>query len=821
MDDASDKFVPLTLDEIAAAPAAAAPTPDDDELVSPVPPDAPEPPQTHPALGPPTVAFVYRDANGATLQLICRFDPPGQRKQIVPCTLWRDVLGLRWRWRGLPAPRPLYGLDRLTARPDAPVIVCEGEKAAEAATRIFPCSVVVTSCGGANAARQTDWRPLAGRGVLIWPDADEPGARYARDVANILSAIGCNVSTIDAMALAAICPASSARRDPVTGWDAADAADEWEDVDSLRQAAHGLTKAYDPGPAFVSHNSFAMREDGLWYTAPGNGKTDGDDEDACEVWLCGPFEIPGRIRDTHGGQWARLLRWKDEDGREHNAPVNDADLHGVAGALAAKLAQGGLRIATGRGNRERLIAYLNGAIVRTRITIVDRTGWHEVRGRSVFVLPASSAGAPAGETVILKGGVTAAYGSKGTLHNWCENVGKRAGTHARAVLALSVAFAGPLLQLTGQDGFGVNLYGSSSRGKTTLLQAAASVWGGPSFLKAWRATGNALEASAALASDTLLCLDEIGTVEARDAGSAVYALFNGQGKGRSGQTGDLRASKSWRIVLLSSGEMPMSAKVAEGGKRAMAGQAVRMLDIQADAGRDFGCFDHGVDGGDAGPIANAIKQASRENYGVAGPEFVRRIVADGVDIVTDDCNATIAAFVETNVEPGADGQVSRVAARFALIGVAGELAALYGLTGWQKGASMNAARAVFAEWIEARGGIEPSETSVAISTVRRYIEANGDARFEHVGNSDHRIVVNRAGYRKGTGAAQEWWCLPETWKSDICVGLDPVSVAKALAGCGLLRLQGDKLQCNVRVGDRTIRAYVITAKIFEGASDAE
>ena len=150
MDDASDKFAP--------------------ELVSPVPPDAPEPPRSHPKWGKPSGSWTYYDTNGATLQFIFRFDPPSERKQFLPCTLWRDAAGLRWRWKGLPAPRPLYGLERLAANPDATVIVCEGEKSAEAAAQIFPDSVAVTSPNGSQAAAKAAWGPSAGR-------ARRPGAR--------------------------------------------------------------------------------------------------------------------------------------------------------------------------------------------------------------------------------------------------------------------------------------------------------------------------------------------------------------------------------------------------------------------------------------------------------------------------------------------------------------------------------------------------------------------------------------------------------------------------------------------------------------------
>ena len=824
MDEAPNKFAPLTEDEFAAPPTVGpkAPELEDGELASPIPPDAPEPPRSHPKWGKPTARWTYRDANGATLQIVFRFDPPDERKQFLPCTLWRDAKGLRWRWKGLPAPRPLYGLEMLAADPDALVIVCEGEKAVEAARRIFPDSVCVTSPGGANGAQKADWTCLAGRRVLIWPDADEPGMRYEREVATILVPLKCEISVIDAATLAEI---DGGRRGPnysPDGWDAANAVAEWPDLEALRAQALWLTKPFDEGPAYISHGLYHMRADGLWCAAPDKGKNSEDGAiETLEVWVSGPFEILGRVRDHQGDQWARLLRWRDEDGREHVETVDDADLHGDASALAAELARGGLKIATGRGSREKLVAYLNGADVRARATSVDRTGWHLVADSSVFVLPSGPIGAPTCETVILRGGVTAPYGVKGTLEAWRENVGEKTAGHSRAILAVSVAFAGPLLHLTGQDGFGVHLYGSSSRGKTTLVQAAASVWGPPSFVKAWRATANALEASAALATDALLCLDEIGAVEARDAGPAIYALFNGEGKGRARIDGNLRKSKTWRIAALSSGEIPIATKMVEGGKRATAGQSVRMLDIQADAGHGFGCFDHGDGGGDAGPIANGIKYAARDNYGTAGPEFVRRVVADGVDDIADDCRAAVGAFVEAKVPRGADGQVTRVATRFGLVGVAGELATSYGLTSWQPGEAMLAAHEAFAAWVDARGGVDPSETAAAIAAVRHFIEAHGDARFEKVGGEDQRPVINRAGYRKGEGAGREWWCLPEVWKVEICAGLDPVDVAKALANRGMLRPQGDKLQANVRIGVGTIRAYVLKASIIDGVDDAE
>jgi hypothetical protein len=144
------------------------------------------------------------------------------------------------------APVALEGRSR-AAKPDASVV---GEKAADAAARIFLETVCITSPGGSQAASKTDWTPFAGRRVLIWPDAGEPGAKYALKVAAILHGQGCDVSIIDAVALASI-GSNGGHREPVKGWDAADAVAEWQNLGALRNAAHGLAKGGLTGPEFL------------------------------------------------------------------------------------------------------------------------------------------------------------------------------------------------------------------------------------------------------------------------------------------------------------------------------------------------------------------------------------------------------------------------------------------------------------------------------------------------------------------------------------------------------------------------------------------
>ncbi len=160
------KFAPLTPQERATVDATSRDKEGEGECVLPVPPDAPPMPETFRAFGQPSGRWGYRDGNGALLFEVWRFDTP-DGKEIRPLSLWRDVSGLRWRWKGVPEPRALYNLEKLAARPDAAVVICEGEKAADVAAKIFPKSAATTSPGGSQAARKADWNPLAGRTVLI------------------------------------------------------------------------------------------------------------------------------------------------------------------------------------------------------------------------------------------------------------------------------------------------------------------------------------------------------------------------------------------------------------------------------------------------------------------------------------------------------------------------------------------------------------------------------------------------------------------------------------------------------------------------------
>ena len=261
-------------------------------------------------------------------------------------------------------------------------------------------------------------------------------------------------------------------------------------------------------PQYISFGCYQMDDDGLAVLVK---KGKGDEQTNEKIPVSGPFEILGRVRDPKGEGWARLLRWSDEDKRVHIHAVSDADLHGDISALCGNLARRGLRVATGQ-KRSHLVRYLNESDVKNRVTEVTTTGWHDIGTTKVFALPSQTIGSATCENIIVQGATNPLFESRGKLSDWQRGVGSLVAGHSRPMFAVSAAFAGPLLGLLGHEGGGFNLYGQSSRGKTTIAQAAASVWGkgdSPGFVRLWRSTANAIEAIAAMHSDTLLPLDEL------------------------------------------------------------------------------------------------------------------------------------------------------------------------------------------------------------------------------------------------------------------------------------------------------------------------
>ncbi len=126
--------------------------------ILPVPHGAPKPTFYHPNFGKPSLKWEYRDESKELLGYMLRFETPDGGKTFRPLTYCENQNGERkWRQQGFSKPLPLYGLQRLAAQPGAPVVIAEGEKAADCAGQLLMQMVAVSWPHGAKSVAEVDW----------------------------------------------------------------------------------------------------------------------------------------------------------------------------------------------------------------------------------------------------------------------------------------------------------------------------------------------------------------------------------------------------------------------------------------------------------------------------------------------------------------------------------------------------------------------------------------------------------------------------------------------------------------------------------------
>jgi putative DNA primase/helicase len=539
--------------------------------------------------------------------------------------------------------------------------------------------------------------------------------------------------------------------------------------------------------------------------------------------ICSPLEVTAMLRDGASSNWGLVVHFNDPDGRPHDVAL-PAEVYGDPIALASLLTAEGLRLADASPHtRADLSTMLMKWKHPDRRTVAATPGWtHDFKA---FLL--KDGRVIGDQTVVLGRRSQSETGTptRGGLGDWTASVAALCAGNPLLLLGVSVAFAAVLLEPMNIEAGIVHLRGDSSRGKTTVLRAAASVWGPPADAKrSWRATTNGLEGVAAAHNSSLLTLDELHQVAAREAGPAALMLANGEGKIRSDQYGESRQAKKWRTLVLSSGECSLADRTAGAGETVTAGQEVRFLDLKADE-RAFGCFDdlHGEADGKA--FAERVASDAGAAYGAAGPAFV-----DAVMRTSDIVNRAEACMAKFEADAGAayglaaaDTQVTRALRRFAVIAAGGELATEAGITGWPGGAASDAVLAMFGVWVRGRGGLMSAADRNAVASTRAFLIKH-DSRFQTLApdaagvltltlRALDRQIHNLAGWKDPDG----YWVPADVWAKEIHAGTDGKSAARVLRDAGLLTPDSNQGARLTRRGPRAIdrvRCYYVKKKVL-------
>lgn len=568
-----------------------------------------------------------------------------------------------------------------------------------------------------------------------------------------------------------------------------------------------------PGPCLAPKSGglpdpYFQNEKGLYFQPAGKDKNEAPNQ---PIRLGPPLEILARTRDGQSGEWGLLLAWKDPDGVAHKLAMPYAMLTDSR-QLWATLAAGGYISAPGREVRRLIEQLLAQAEPPERARCVPSTGWN----CGCLVLPDAVYG-ESPELLVVQGvGADNPYRVSGDLETWKETIGAWCRGNSRLTFSVAVALAGPVLPLVGMEPGAVHIYGHSSSGKSTLLRAAWSVWGGPEGLRTWRATANALEGIASIHADTLLALDEIGQADLRALDEAAYLLLNGRGKMRANVDGSSRATRAWSLMVLSTGEPTLADRLTEDGKKPRAGQEVRLVDIPADAGQGLGAWENIHDQSTPAQFSDEIKAACAKYHGTLGRAWAQYLA--GHQGEAQQLRSVIRRTAEHWATGTESGQVVRVAERFALIGLAGELAAQAGLVPWTEGQSLSAANSCLLSWLAARGGGGDTEDIQAVSTVQGFIARYGASRFQTIGagadditpSNPHERIVERAGFRRTTLSGEEQFIFTKEQWSELFRGRNPLQAARAMDRAGLLIRNDGSLAQKVALPDLgRVRAYVV------------
>ena len=208
------------------------------------------------------------------------------------------------------------------------------------------------------------------------------------------------------------------------------------------------------------------------------------------------------------------------------------------------------------------------------------------------------------------------YHAAGTEAKWRKafDIAMSGGPDRQAVLALSIA--GPLMAFTGLDGVLLNAYSPESGvGKSTLCDAALSIWGSPNVLrKDFRDTVNATFKIASVTGNMPMVIDEFTNVEGKALSDYVYTITQGREKHRL--TSDAKLSSNaqrWCLAAIATANNSVHEKLQQYRSDAVA-EAARVFELRLHPLR--------LDVANMGQVKEDL-QALRTDYGFLGPQLVR------------------------------------------------------------------------------------------------------------------------------------------------------------------------------------------------------
>jgi uncharacterized protein (DUF927 family) len=463
-------------------------------------------------------------------------------------------------------------------------------------------------------------------------------------------------------------------------------------------------------------------EHGIFYdvTDPASGEVK-------SLHLCAPLQSLG-LASSEAGTWSHLLEFSDRRNHKRTTLLPCSSYSAVRGELIARqLHDEGLWINPHPQVPALLRSYLMTYQNKKRYMHFSQPGWHE----NVFLLNGRVFGDASQTPVFQRIDRTSPFTAVGSTEDWNAGIACHAEGNLRMQLAISLAFAAPLMHLVDGEPGVFHFRGPSRLGKSIIQKVAGSAIGGRhtelGYCDSWHMTLNAAENACASHCDLLLCLDELKLVTARYAGELAYMIASGSGKQRMDKSLEAAPMKTWRVLCLSSGEISLETHVRFGdpNEGLYGGMHVRFVEIPEPTS-PFGMFDRiPNEFGSAVTFAEELKIRTRRCYGAPIQEYLGQIVAHR-DAVANQANEVVRKFVQHTTSASTPSEIVNVAQRFGLATAGGIIAIRHRVLTWNETKYLEGQLALFKEWRQARGSDRPADEDRAVRQTRELVEAHGN-----------------------------------------------------------------------------------------------
>lgn len=454
-----------------------------------------------------------------------------------------------------------------------------------------------------------------------------------------------------------------------------------------------------------------------------------------ETWICDNLELAGEGK-TISGEYYYLFQWQNHD---ENAPRTVAIAREDFGTDSGwkMLKAQGLKMTQGSGLTQKLTEHFhfNGNHF-TQWTITNVTGWLN----GAYLLPNGEIiGAPSKPIYFTdRSSSSLGYTTSGTLADWQREIAQNVRGNASMMIGVAVALAAPMLSLLGRESFGVHLFAESSKGKSTTLNIANSIYGNPEKIKlSWSTTATGVKNEAAARNDGFITLDEIGQAkDGKNLETIAYDLFNETDKIRGEKEGGNRQIKRWKVSALSTGEKDLETQLRLQGAKVHAGQLVRLLNVPLEEANNLHNFPNNK------AHADHLNEKVQECFGVIGREWIA-FLSNNADAVKSTYKIIRQKWLD--LSNNMSGQVQRVAGdRFAVLETALYLAK--DLTQWTEEESAQSILKNFLNWKE-EFGENSREESALINTMTDWLLINESSFIEYPADPSAKIPLKIAGVR--------------------------------------------------------------------------